>query len=73
VNLYIAEILLGYQPSKGIRSSVFQQKWPIANAVRVLVQRFGLSLGIFYLTCFLIKIPHSIIQKLSREKKKKHV
>jgi glycosyltransferase involved in cell wall biosynthesis len=55
--LYIAEILLGYQPSKGIRSFLFHQKWPIISAIRVLIQRYGLSRALLYLGRFVFEAP----------------
>jgi glycosyltransferase involved in cell wall biosynthesis len=55
--LYIAEILLGYQPSKGIRSFLFHQKWPFIPTIRILIQRYGYLKAIWYLGCFVFEAP----------------
>lgn len=47
--LYIAEILMGYHPSKGLRFFLFHQKWPVKQAIRTLVKEYGILRAIFYL------------------------
>jgi hypothetical protein len=61
--LYIAEILLGYDPSKGIRSFIFHQKWPIAAAFRSLNREYGFYRTLTYLGRFFAESPLLLIRR----------